>query len=178
MNLPRVLLLTWRRILICGGFIVGIFISLQALPASDCEEWNTDSYFVGATLQEINRCVAKGKDPNVTDADGITPFFRAVMFSKNPAVVEALLAGGASVDATTGYDATIGYGITPLHAAVWENANLAVVEALLGAGASVDATNDGGYTPLHTACLAVYRSGCSRSIAGCWCERKRDHGRI
>lgn len=63
-----------------------------------------------------------------------------------PADVEAELARGASVDATTSY------GFTPLHLAVWHSKYPAVA-ALLDAGADVDAVDGNGDTPLGSALI-------------------------
>ncbi len=60
------------------------------------------------------------------------------------AVVRALLAQGAGVDATEGD------GTTALHWASYRD-DVEIVELLLDAGADVDATNDLGATPLWTA---------------------------
>jgi len=62
----------------------------------------------------------------------------------NIAVVGALLAAGADVDARSND------GWTPLHLAAW-NGRDSIVEMLLAADADVDARTNAGWTPLHGA---------------------------
>jgi ankyrin repeat protein len=58
-----------------------------------------------------------------------TPLHRAAWTNENLAVLEALLAAGADIDAAR--DA----GIAPIQNAAFANGNPAVIEALLAAGA-------------------------------------------
>ena len=78
-------------------------------------------------------------------SDGATPLYAAAMCNENPAVVEALLAAGADIDARNSF------GATPLHGAAVSNESPAVIEALLAAGARLDARTIWGATPLHGA---------------------------
>ncbi len=68
-------------------------------------------------------------------SQGWTPLHAAAQFSDNPAVITALVAAGAEVDAREDD------GDTPLHLAARYNYNSAVTLALLGAGADVTARN-------------------------------------
>jgi ankyrin repeat protein len=86
----------------------------------------------------------KGADPNhKMDLLGMfptTPLLQAVGFG-DPAVVQALLKGGANIHAADND------GMTALHWAVVAN-HQEVVKALLAAGADVNAVDHFGYTPL------------------------------
>ena len=135
--------------LLMAPLVLGGFNPAQARP--DCEDWNTESFFKEASATDVALCLSKGADPNTqSKVLGFTPLHTAV-FTENPAVVKALLDGGANVNARTKF----GYGFTPewtpLHMAVGNNETPAVVQVLLDAGADPNAANPVGWTPLHTA---------------------------
>ena len=69
----------------------------------------------------------------------------AVTFNASLAVVEALIAGGADLEARSPY------GSTSLHLAVTFNASPAVVEALIEAGADLEARAGYGLLPVDLA---------------------------
>ena len=135
-----------RRCLV--GLSAGILVvaSLGAQPAPSCDEWNTDGFFVTATVEDVTGCLNAGADVAARDDEGQTPLYRAAAYNENPAVVEALLAAGA--DPAVRYELM---GYTPLHAAASYRENPAVVEALLAAGANLEARSNGGDTPLNSA---------------------------
>ena len=91
--------------------------------------------------------LAKGADPNrKMDLIGMfpsSPLFAAVGFG-DPAVIQALLKGGANVHEKDND------GMTALHWAVVAH-HPEAVKALLAAGADVNAVDHFGYTPLHYA---------------------------
>ena len=90
-----------------------------------------------------------GADPNLAQGDGVTALHAAAM-EGHAHVVEALLAAGAEVGATTRIGA-----YTPLHLAS-RGGHGAVVRALLEKGADARmATTNSGATPLHLAARAV-----------------------
>ena len=74
-----------------------------------------------------------------------TPLHKAAVLTSNPAVIEALIAGGADPKACTER------GFTPLHAAAKESDNPAILETLIAAGADMKARTRGGKTPFHYA---------------------------
>ena len=132
-------------------------------------------------LDEVNRQLAAGAEPNATDADGNSPLHLAA-FGGHLAVVQALLAAGADANGLDGqgwppifkaaYNHERDCGFAPVvQALVDAGANVnhrifygltplmlaagggeaAVCEVLLNAGADVKAANDGGRTALAMA---------------------------
>ncbi|MDE2677982.1 MAG: ankyrin repeat domain-containing protein [Gemmatimonadota bacterium] len=123
-------------------------------PAS-CEHWGRAVFFATVDAEVIKRCVDAGADPNPAvsagDQNGPWLLHLASTYARDPAVIAALVEGGADVHAR---DRS---GNTPLHAAA-RNATLAAVRALVQAGVDVDAPEGesgrysrGGPTPLHNA---------------------------
>ena len=133
-------------------------------------------------LRLARELLAEGADPNVAVAGGKTPLMEAVdepgqfFDATRAAVVDALLAGGADVDArdddgrsalffagradvaavelllAAGADAraTAADGTTALHYAAEHN-NSDAARALIAAGADPTARTDGGQTPVDFA---------------------------
>ena len=62
-------------------------------PAADCEAWNTEEFFKTVTAEDVAACLAAGADVAARDAARQTPLHWAAWSSKEPAVIEALLAG-------------------------------------------------------------------------------------
>ena len=155
-----------------------------ARASMDCSEWNTQEFFEAATASDVTTCLAAGSDVAAQDNDdSATPLHWAAWLNEDRAVIEALLAAGADVQARNGTGgrplhnaghnanpevaeallaagADVGArddtGATPLHHAAFGSANPAVVEALVAAGADVQARTDSGETPLH---LAAWSNG-------------------
>ena len=122
---------------------------------TSCEHWGKAVFFATADADDIARCLEAGADPNPTasadDQNGPWLLHLASTYARDPAVIAALVAGGADVRARDRF------GNTPLHAAA-ENATPAAVRALVQAGADIDAPQGeaggysrGGPTPLHSA---------------------------
>ena len=135
--------------MICTRIFLGILsVALLATPAwaaqamPDCEDWNTGAFFEAATVEDVTACLDAGADLMARDGIWGTALHRAVIFNDNPAVIEALIAGGA--DPEVRKDG----GGTPLHL-VQLMGNPAVIEALIAGGADPEVRNDRGLTPLH-----------------------------
>ena len=81
--------------------------------------------------------------------ENLAPLHLAAWFSGNPAVITALLQGGAEPNAKL--DAKSAQGATPLHIAAKFNSDPAIFQALLKGGAEPNAKSAQGSTPLHIA---------------------------
>ena len=108
-------------------------------PACDLENWNTKEYFKAATLEYVRTCLEAGTDVATSTEDGHTPLHMAAQYNEDPAVVRALLAHGADLNAKATTD-----GHTPLHEAAASNPNPDVLQALLAAGADPMARDRNG----------------------------------
>ena len=96
--------------------------------------------------------VEAGADVNARNDRGFSPLHAAARLNENEAVVRALLAAGAELDAwATGFSVDYGWEATPLLEAAESNANPAVIAALLDAGADASVRGWGGETVLHRA---------------------------
>ena len=108
----------------------------------NCENWGELFFFSKADIEDVNRCLQAGADPNVRGERSSTPLSRAVI-EGNAETVVALLNAGADVNALSA-------GSTPLHyAALFQKAE--AVTKLIEAGADPNARSSGGDTPLHRA---------------------------
>ena len=109
---------------------------------ADCADWNTEAFYVPATVSDVTRCLEAGADPNARDEWGATPLHYMAQLDGLAETIEALASAGADLEARNEW------GYTPLHTARTGE----VVTALLEAGADPNARDDeGGQTPLHTA---------------------------
>ena len=116
----------------------------QQAPVMNCEDWHSQRFFATATAEDVSACLAAGADV-VERKEGRTALHFAAWNSKDPLVIDALVAAGSELEARTYYS------YTPLHLAVM-NSGLAAIDALLEAGAELEAPVPGdGYTPLHLA---------------------------
>ena len=82
-----------------------------------------------------------------------TPLHEAVAGNANPAVVAALIEGGADIHARGDVDWMHDPAATPLYWAAALNPDATVLELLAQAGADVNARSGSGRTPLHIAAL-------------------------
>jgi ankyrin repeat protein len=93
-----------------------------------------------------------GANPDVTNAEGETPLFVALLIAireNNPELIKLLLENRANPDATNAE------GETPLFIAIREN-NPELIQLLLKYRANPDATNAKGETPLSIAIRKKY----------------------
>lgn len=132
---------------------------------TNCEHWGSEAFFVFATAEIVEGCLAAGADPNtlpewadspdpgpfVTSFPPPPPLHAAAAQARDAAVITAMVQAGAEVNARDGS------GNTPLHEAAWNGA-VGVVRALLEAGAQVNARprrfsayTGAESTPLHYA---------------------------
>ena len=108
---------------------------------ADCADWNTEAFYVPATVSDVTRCLEAGADPNARDEWGATPLHYMAQLDGFAEAIEALASAGADLEARNEW------GKTPLHTARTGEG----VTALLEAGANPNARDEGGQTPLHTA---------------------------
>ncbi len=103
----------------------------------------------GAGCQEaVVRLLAFGMNPNILDGGSHTPLYSVANECKTErgaAVVQALIAAGAHVDAAGGVKRC-----TALHMAA-RRGNVAVAQALLDCGAQINPADTEGVTPLRRA---------------------------
>lgn len=138
-----------------GGEAECIAGPISLAVRADCADWNTRGFFRQADVAQVDACLDAGADPDARADNGMTPLHHAAIAadhevtplhwaasdSNDPAVIEALIAGGADVNAA---DVD---GLTPLHWAAEESATPAVITALLAAGADPARRDSQGDTP-------------------------------
>jgi len=95
-------------------------------------------------LDAVKLLVKRGADVNLVDRAGWAPLHFAVYFGTDTAVIDALIAGGAKLNAQNDR------GITPLYFASITGHELQV-KRLLAAGADSNVASKSGYTPLRVA---------------------------
>ena len=57
--------------------------------------FGTPPIFESLTAEIVTACIRAGQDPNVRDNNNATPLHKASYSTRDPAVIAALLAGGA-----------------------------------------------------------------------------------
>ena len=120
---------------------------VPAAPAAagGCEDWTSEQFFAGATVEEVAACLNAGANPNARNESGATALHLAARFNPSEAVIGALIDAGADLHLRDSP------GRAPLHLAAWRNPSVAVIEALIDAGADPNMPNDRGLAPLHLA---------------------------
>jgi len=145
--------------LLTVSLVLGCMVCSPAAARPDCASWNSTSFFEEASVDDVNRCLSEGVDPNIRARDGWTPLRytivggdnQAIMsksraeYSKTLAMVQTLLDAGADPNTRTRNGSTL------LHRAVFSSGAPAVVQALLAAGADPNAEDKDRETPLHVA---------------------------
>ncbi len=135
------------------GILFAVLISVASPPAAGstgCAGYvkplnRAESFWREAEEQQVRACITRfGAGPSGMTRD-LTPLHLAAYFSGSPAVIAALLEGGADPNAK------FAQGATPLHLAAQHNSDPAVIAALLEGGADPNAKSAQGFTPLHHA---------------------------
>ena len=72
---------------------------IVAVPVTDCEEWNTGTFFATATLERVTDCLWAGAEVNARDRRRNTPLHFAASATDDPLIVAALLEAGADLRA-------------------------------------------------------------------------------
>ena len=124
----------------------------NAPDPTSCGAWNTSMFFVAAGADIVADCIRQGADVVGTSLRA-TPLHLASKFTRDAAVIPAMVRAGADVNARDRI------GNTPLHLAARHNPDPAIVSALLEAGAETNSWATGSYrygtgfdyTPLHEA---------------------------
>ena len=119
-------------------------MAVRSARAADdlCGQWNTYEYFVTATRDQIEACLAADADPMEKDEHGDTPLHNATSANGAPEVVELLL----DVDADPNWKGALGN--TALHNAIAYSSYPAVVKMLIDKGADLGARNVLDATPV------------------------------
>ena len=81
--------------LLCAGLC-----ARTAWAQPDCNDWNSVSFFEGATAADVKRCLAAGADVNARAEAGMTPLHAAAAVG-NAETVAALVKAGANIRAKT-----------------------------------------------------------------------------
>ena len=120
--------------------------------APECEGWNTSEFFEAATVAAVTACLENGADVQGRAENGDTILHLAAGHAEDPAIVEALIAAGADLEARDEAREEGELTTTPLHRAAYLNENPDVTAALLAAGADVGSRADSeehDFTALH-----------------------------
>ncbi len=77
------------------------------MAAPSCDTWNSEAFFSQATVQDVEKCVQAGADPDAReDRAGRTPLHFAARYNTNPDVIARLVELGADGTARTDYGET------------------------------------------------------------------------
>ena len=139
------------------GMLFAVLISAASPPAvgsTGCAGYakplnRAESFWRQAEEQQVRACIRRFGVAPSDNEENLMPLHLAAWFSGNPAVITALLQGGAEPNAKL--DAKSAQGATPLHIAAKFNSNPAIFQALLNGGAEPNAKSAQGSTPLHIA---------------------------
>ena len=102
-----------------------------------------------AVVQEL---LWAGADPNITDAEGRTPVFYAVI-SGNFSAIQPLLAAGADADVVDKYGKkALDYKLQGQFSLAVKNEKLSEIRSLLRQGVNINMPSMDGFTPLQYAC--------------------------
>ncbi len=134
-------------VVLLGGSATSLGGSAPADSGAGCAEWNTESFFKKASVEEVSACLEAGADPKSRDEKGRIPLILAAAHTRHPGVIAALIQAGAD------FRAVGRRGESPLHVAAASNESRGVIAALLDAGANPRAGAPGrhGETPVEMA---------------------------
>ena len=136
--------------------IIGISLSVYGYrqltearsDLQNCEAWNTEEYFEGATASDVAACLRAGADVRAVGAEGATPLILATAVSDDADVLEVLLGAGADANERIEIDGT---WLTPLPLAAARSDATAAISILIDNGADPNARGYEGLTALHVA---------------------------
>ena len=138
---------------------LGVFILFHRAGASLKERWGvaqvTPLYIATdyGSMAVFSYLLENGANPNIADANGMTPLVRAIAHGRE-SMIDALLAKGATAEQSDTFRDS-SWGGTPLqYALMLEDADLVLVKRLFDAGASVNERYMPGRTPLMEAVSA------------------------
>ena len=108
--------------------LTAIVVSGHALAEASCDTWNSLAFFKKAGIDEVERCLISGADPNTRVEGGasfgknVTVLHAATVFTTDSSVIELMLAFGADPLSRTEK------GLTPIYLASL-NPTVGIVEA-------------------------------------------------
>jgi len=116
----------------------------QAMAATSCQGWLSNTFWNTASLSDVRSCLAT---LSATDGDthDRTPLHYAARYSTTPEIITALSAAGADINARDKH------GSTPLVVAARYSTTPEIITAFVNVGADVNTRTRGGETPLHLA---------------------------
>ncbi len=99
---------TFRIARVVLAALVVVVVPLAVSPGTakssgagpDCSGWLTDAFWQAAVAEDAERCLAAGAKIEARNKNGTTPLHKAA-WSGSAATVNALIAAGAKVDAST-----------------------------------------------------------------------------
>lgn len=148
-----------KHALFAASMVLSLLTALPSAAAArmhaaapECEDWNTTEFFEAATVTIVTACLENGADVQGRAVNGDTILHLAAEHAEDPAIVEALIAAGADLEARDEAREEGEVTTTPLHRAAYSNENPDVTAALLAAGADVGSradTEEHDFTALH-----------------------------
>ena len=142
----------FASMVIIVGISLAIYSYRQLTEArsdlQNCEAWNTEEYFEGATASGVAACIRAGADVRAVGAEGATPLILATALSDDADVLEVLLGAGADANERIEIDGT---WLTPLLLAAARRDATAAISILVDNGADPNIRGYEGSTALHVA---------------------------
>ena len=119
----------------------------NASYAQECANIYKDDFWLGATMQDVMRCVLDaGVDVNMPDRFGLTQLHLAINYGADSSIIQALIDAGADIDAVNKFKQTpLRYTVNTFS----YYADIDTIRILLDAGADQSLNFDKGGTYLH-----------------------------